>query len=630
MVYRVHFQHLQLHRLSFLHGVGGVLDLGDAQLRHRHEPLDVVAEVDDHALVHEAQDATSQLGAHRVGLADAEPRILLGLLQPQRDPLVLRVDVEDQHADFVALLDDLRGMLDALGPGHVGDVDQAVDARLDLDEGAEGGEVANLARDAGADGVFLRQRHPRIFFGLLHAEGDLLLRLVHLEDDRLDGLADGDDLRRMPDVAGPAHLGDVHQAFDARFQLDEGAVVGDRDHFPLHPRAHRVLGGHVLPRVGQQLLQAQADALALPVDVEHLHLELLTDVHHLRGVRHATVAHVGDVQQAVHAAQVDERAEVGDVLDRALADLADGQLLHQHVALGLALGLEQHPARHDDIAAPLVELDDLELEGLPQQLVDVRHAPKRDLAARQEGVHAHQVHHHTAFDLLHQRPGDRFVLLVRLADPLPDPHEVGLLLREDHRAFLVLEMLEVDLDLVAFLEALGVLELVDRHRPFRLEADVENDGGIGHAQHLRLDDLAFLDVRERPLVQLRHLRDFVRGVLLVNAGHPAQLRVGGLLGRALGCGILEVLRFYQHAVHRFGCVFGHERPQGTRPGWLRTAEATQGAVPAPAPRSAPPGLRTTGVSCPAGRRRPPVAAALRGGSRRLRREQPGLRSHAAA
>src|SRR2546422_4328960 len=34
-----------------------------------------------------------------------------------------------------------------------------------------------------------------------------------------------------------------------------------------------------------------------------------------------------------------------------------------------------------------------------------------------------------------------------------------------------------------------VLELVDRHRAFRLEPDVQDDGGVGHAQDLRLDDL---------------------------------------------------------------------------------------------------------------------------------------------
>src|SRR6266699_2906600 len=187
-------------------------------------------------------------------------------------------------------------------------------------------------------------------------------RFVHVEDDRLDRLPDGDDLGRVPDVAGPAHFGDVHQALDPGLELDERAVVGDRDDLALHARADGVFRRHVLPRIGLQLLQAEADALALPVDVEHLDLDLLADVHQLGGMGDAAVAHVGDVEQAVHAAQVDERAEVGDVLHDAFADLTDLQLLHQDVALGLTLRLEQHAARHDDVAATLVELDDLELE----------------------------------------------------------------------------------------------------------------------------------------------------------------------------------------------------------------------------------------------------------------------------
>ena len=41
--------------------------------------------------------------------------------------------------------------------------------------------------------------------------------------------------------------------------------------------------------------------------------------------------HVGDVQQAVDAAQIDERAEFGDVLDDALADLARLDLAEEFV-----------------------------------------------------------------------------------------------------------------------------------------------------------------------------------------------------------------------------------------------------------------------------------------------------------
>ena len=170
-------------------------------------------------------------------------------------------------------------------------------------------------------------------------------------------------------------------------------------------------------------------------------------------MRHPAVRHVGDVEQAVHAAQVDEGAEVGDVLDDALPHLADRQLLHQVLALVGPLVLQDDPAAHHDVAAALVELDDLEVVGLAQQLVDVGHPAERDLAPGQERVDAHQVHDHAALDLLDQRALDRLVALVGHADLLPDPHEVGLLLGEDDGALLVLEVLEEDLDLVALLQA---------------------------------------------------------------------------------------------------------------------------------------------------------------------------------
>src|SRR6185312_12448126 len=276
-----------------------------------------------------------------------------------------------------------------------------------------------------------------------------------------------------------------------------------------------ILLGDVLPRVALELLEAERDALARPIDVEDFDLELRADLHELGRMRDAAPRHVGDVEQAVDAAQVDERTEVGDVLDDAFADLILLQLLHQLLALARTLVLEDDPARDDDVAAALVELDDLELELLPEQLVDVRHAAESDLRSRQERVDTHKVDHDAALDLLDQRTFDRRVGFVRDADLLPHAHEIGFLFRQDDGAFLILEVLEQDLDFVARLEIRVVLELLERNAAFGFEADVEHDHVVADLEHLALHDLALVDRRERPVVELHHLLILGRGVFVL-------------------------------------------------------------------------------------------------------------------
>src|SRR6185436_4218555 len=129
-----------------------------------------------------------------------------------------------------------------------------------------------------------------------------------------------------------------------------------------------------------------------------------------------------------------------------------------------------HSARDDDVAATLVELDDLELEFLAEQFVDVRNATKGDLRARQECVDPHEVDHHATLDLLDERAFHRHVRLIRDADLLPYAHEVGFLLREDDRALLVLEVLDEHVDFITRLEVGMILELLERNSAFGFEA----------------------------------------------------------------------------------------------------------------------------------------------------------------
>ncbi len=83
--------------------------------------------------------------------------------------------------------------------------------------------------------------------------------------------------------------------------------------------------------------------------------------------------HVGDVQQAVDAAQVQERAVIGEILDHAVHDLAFLQILQQCLPFGAVLLLHHGPPGHHHIVAPAVELDDLEILFLAFQIGGVPH-----------------------------------------------------------------------------------------------------------------------------------------------------------------------------------------------------------------------------------------------------------------
>ena len=86
-------------------------------------------------------------------LGELLPRIAHGLLQAERDAALGGIDLEDHHLDLLRGGDDLARMHVLLGPAHLGDVDQALDPRLQLHEGAVVGDVGDAAGEAGADRV---------------------------------------------------------------------------------------------------------------------------------------------------------------------------------------------------------------------------------------------------------------------------------------------------------------------------------------------------------------------------------------------------------------------------------------------------------------------------------------------
>jgi hypothetical protein len=72
----------------------------------------------------------------------------------------------------------------------------------------------------------------------------------------------------------------VHQALDARLQFHERTVFGDVGNLAEQPRALRVTTRDIHPRIIAELLEAERDAVALAVEAQHAHIDLVADVDH--------------------------------------------------------------------------------------------------------------------------------------------------------------------------------------------------------------------------------------------------------------------------------------------------------------------------------------------------------------
>src|SRR5690606_18558710 len=129
---------------------------------------------------------------------------------------------------------------------------------------------------------------------------------------------------------------------------------------------------------------AKADALRVAVDADDLDADGVTDVDDFARVVDALVAHVGDMQQAIDAAEVDERTIIGDALVGAFDDLTFFQVLDQARTLFGARFHEDGAARHDDVTAAAIHLEDLERLRQVHERADVAHGADIDLRTGKE------------------------------------------------------------------------------------------------------------------------------------------------------------------------------------------------------------------------------------------------------
>ena len=359
---------------------------------------------------------------------------------------------------------------------------QPVDVALQPDENPEVGDRLDLARHLVALVVVLGELLPRVGLALLETERYATALLVHVEHHHLDFLAGVHHLGGIDVLVGPVHLRDVHQALNAVFDLHKCTVVGDVSDLTEHACARRIAARDVLPRIGAQLLEPQAHARALAVELENAHLDLVAHLDDLGRMLDALPRHVGDVQQPVDAAEIDERAVVGEVLDRAAHHCALLQVLHERAALGGKLLLNHGAARHHDVIALLIELDDLELERLAFQIGGVAHRAHVHQRSGQECPHVFDLHGEAALDAPRDDAGHDLRLVECLFEARPGARALGLLARQARFAGAVLDRIESDLHLVAGFDlhlAAFVLELLEGNHGLGLEAYIDDHDVAG-------------------------------------------------------------------------------------------------------------------------------------------------------
>ncbi len=283
----------------------------------------------------------------------------------------------------------------------------------------------------------------------------------------------------------------MYQTFDAFFQLGKAAVVGEVGDASLNTGAFRVTSLDGNPWVFAQLLQAQRYTVALAVELQNLDIDLVANVDDLRRMLDTLPGHVGDVQQTIDAAQVNERTVVGEVLDDTFDLLTFLQRLEQSFALGAVLGFQYAAAGNDNVVALLVQLDDLELELFAFQVGGVAHRADIDQGTRQERTNAVDVDGEATFDFAVDDALDHFFCSESRFQNNPGFRALGFFTGQLGFAKAIFNRVQSNVDLVTHLDgqlALLVVELLDRDDALGLEAGMHGDPVTVDVDHDAGDD----------------------------------------------------------------------------------------------------------------------------------------------
>src|SRR6266850_1708520 len=108
--------------------------LGPAHVAHVNQPIDTLFNLDECAVVGDADHAAFDMRAYRITMSGVLPGIRRELLEAERYSLLVGIVLQNLYVNFVAYVHQVTGMSEP-APGHIRNVEQPINA-TQVDEGA--------------------------------------------------------------------------------------------------------------------------------------------------------------------------------------------------------------------------------------------------------------------------------------------------------------------------------------------------------------------------------------------------------------------------------------------------------------------------------------------------------------
>ena len=178
-------------------------------------------------------------------------------------------------------------------------------------------------------------------------------------------------------------------------------------------------------------------------------VDLVADLDDLGRILDAVPAQLGDMDHAVNAADIDERAVAGEGLDSAVVLLADLDLAPDLLLRGLALLSGDGTDGADDAAAGTVDLGDAQLDSLSDHLVQIAALGNAGLGSGNEHADALDVDDDAALVFFGDIALDDGLVLNGRFDLFPGLAGLETLAGQADDAFAVVDMDDDRFDLVA-------------------------------------------------------------------------------------------------------------------------------------------------------------------------------------